>query len=345
MKQRIIWIDYIKAIAITIVIMLHIGVPNPFKTVTRSFIIPLFFILSGLFGSPQKYASYKEFWKQKTLRLLIPYFIFNVITYIYWLFIARHYGADANALIPIWKPLIGIFLGLEHWMVHCKPLWFLPCLMLTEWFFYLFYRITKGNLKLICIFVILATTAGFSLSFLHLPPLPYAIGGSLSMSIFYFIGYMIRAKEDYIAILQKYMYKTSTILWAIIWGISTTFCVWLSLHTNETKVFENSYGNLFFSIPAAIFGCISIITTCIILYKTLPPLQILQYIGTHTILILAFHLTLAGWIKGITTYVFQLPLTIYIQPWVQVLFTLTIVLSSIPICYLYDKIIKWFINS
>ena len=42
MKQRIIWIDYIKAIAITIVIMLHIGVPNPFKTVTRSFIIPLF---------------------------------------------------------------------------------------------------------------------------------------------------------------------------------------------------------------------------------------------------------------------------------------------------------------
>lgn len=83
MKQRIIWIDYIKAIAITIVIMLHIGVPNPFKTVTRSFIIPLFFILSGLFGSPQKYVSYKEFWKQKTLRLLIPYFIFNVITYIY----------------------------------------------------------------------------------------------------------------------------------------------------------------------------------------------------------------------------------------------------------------------
>jgi hypothetical protein len=40
--NRIIWIDYVKAFAIMIDIMLHIGIPDPFRTIVRSFIIPIF---------------------------------------------------------------------------------------------------------------------------------------------------------------------------------------------------------------------------------------------------------------------------------------------------------------
>lgn len=81
-----------------IVIMLHIGIPDPFRTIVRSFIIPIF-ILSGLFFTPNKYTSYNAFWELKTLRLLVPYLILNAITYIYWLLIARNLGADADNTI------------------------------------------------------------------------------------------------------------------------------------------------------------------------------------------------------------------------------------------------------
>mgnify|MGYP003465892739 CR=1 FL=1 len=55
--NRIIWIDYVKAMAITIVVLLHLGIPDPFRTIVRSFVIPLFFILSGIFSDPDKYPT------------------------------------------------------------------------------------------------------------------------------------------------------------------------------------------------------------------------------------------------------------------------------------------------
>lgn len=86
--------------------------------------------------------------------------------------------------IPFWKPLLGIILGLEHWMEHCKPLWFLPCLMLTEWIFYLLHRMSKKNEKILLGYVTLTTLLGFLLSQLNTPPLPWGIGGSCSMMLF-----------------------------------------------------------------------------------------------------------------------------------------------------------------
>ena len=125
---------------------------------------------------------------KKTYRLLKPYILYNIITYIYWFIIGRNVGADALTTIPFWKPIIGIALGLEDWMIHCKPLWFLPCLMLTEILFYAFSKI-RTNIFLFINIVIL-TCIGFFLSKQNLPPLPFAFGGALSMIIFYYLGYI-----------------------------------------------------------------------------------------------------------------------------------------------------------
>ncbi len=335
--NRIIWIDYIKAFAIMIVVMLHIGIPDPFRTIARSFIIPIFFILSGLFFNPNKYTTYQAFWRYKTLRLLVPYLIFNAITYIYWLLVARHLGADAETIVPFWEPIVGIILGLEHWMVHCKPLWFLPCLMLTEWIFYLFIRMSKGNEKPLLGYVILTTLLGFLLSKLNMPPLPWGIGGSCSMMLFYFIGYILRIKNRFNIFTETNQHVPIS-FWGLICFISIICCTYLSLQTNETRVFENSYGNLFYSIPAALCGSLFLITLSIIVYKLLPSNRVLKYIGQHTLPILAIHLIVAGWIKGFTYFILHLPLIIYSQPWIQLVFVVAIICLSLPICYLYDKL-------
>lgn len=336
---RILWIDYVKASAIAIVVLLHLGTPDPYRTVARSFVIPLFFLLSGMFSRPEKYPTWKCFLQHKTLRLLIPYVIFNAITYLYWLAVGRNMGADATVLIPWWKPMVGAMFGLEHWMEHCKPLWFLPCLIIAEVMFYTSYRLTYNRKGWLTILMIILFACGISLSLLRLPPLPYAIGGAMSMSIFYYLGYLL---DKYTCRLQKLrdMVSGNTLYWLLACIVSMCSCVCLSLQTSETRVFENTYGNIFFAFPAACMGCIGVAALCILLFKLFPPIRLLSYIGTHTMPILAFHLMIASVVKGITYFALQLPLSIYSEDWVKLFFTVAILLLSVPVCYFYDWIQK-----
>lgn len=99
LSKRIVWIDYAKAFAITIVVLLHVQIPNPYQHIFYSFVIPLFFFLAGLFSHPDHYKSFADFWKHKTLRLLVPYIFFSVLNYLYWLLVARHMGADAEIAV------------------------------------------------------------------------------------------------------------------------------------------------------------------------------------------------------------------------------------------------------
>ena len=336
---RILWIDYIKALAIAIVVLLHIGIPDPYRTIVRSFVIPLFFILSGIFSHPEKYPTWNSFWQHKTLRLLIPYVIFNTITYLYWLIICRNMGADASVFIPLWKPIVGAMLGLEHWMEHCKPLWFLPCLMVAEVMFYAFYRMTRNKSIWQAVLMITLFSCGIGLSRLQLPPLPYAIGGSMSMIIFYYLGYLLYIYTGGLQKLRK-MVDANTLYWLVSCIVAVCGCVWLSVQTSETRVFENIYGNILYAFPAACMGCIGVAGICILLFKLLPPMKLLSYIGTHTMPILAFHLMIASAVKGVTYFVLHLPLSIYSEGWVKIIFAIAILLLAVPVCYAYDWIQK-----
>lgn len=336
---RILWIDYVKALAIAIVVLLHLGIPNPYRTIVRSFVIPLFFILSGMFSRPEKYPTWKCFLQHKTLRLLIPYGIFNVITYLYWLLIGCRMGADASVVIAWWKPLVGAILGLEHWMEHCKPLWFLPCLMVAEVMFYASYRMTRNKQAWMIVLMVILFACGVGLSWLHLPPLPYAIGGAMTMIIFYSLGYLL---DRYTCGLQKLqdMVHGKTLYWLLGCIVTICGCAWLSIQTSETRVFENLYGNMLYAFPAACLGCIGVAAFCILLFKVLRPMRLLSYIGTHTMPILAFHLMIASVVKGVTYFVFRLPLSIYSMEWVKLLLAVAILLLSVPVCYCYDWIRK-----
>lgn len=337
--NRIIWIDYVKAMAITIVVLLHLGIPDPFRTIVRSFVIPLFFILSGIFSHPDKYPTWKCFLQNKTFRLFVPYVVFNTITYFYWLVIGRNMGADSVIFVPWWKPIIGTALGLEHWMVHCKPLWFLPCLMVAEVLFYSCYRALKTKSAWLLLIMLILFVGGIALSKLQLPPLPYAVGGAMSMILFYYCGYLLNICTNGLQKLQD-MVSHSTIFWFLSCVVAIFGCIWLSLQTTETRVFENVYGNLLYALPAACCGCIGVSTLCILLYKLLPTIKILSYFGTHTMIILAFHLMIASFVKGFTYFVLHLPLDIYSVSWVKLLFAIVILLLSIPVCYLYDWVQK-----
>lgn len=334
-KKRILWIDYVKAFAIITVIMLHIPIRDPYMHVVRSFVIPIFFFLSGLFSHPERYQTLGEFLKNKTFRLLFPYFIFSILNYLYWLLVARHFGVDAGEEMSLIRPIYGILLGFEPWLCYA-PLWFLPCLILTELLFYATFRVVKGKQTGLGVIVISLSAIGYSLSVFHVPALPYGLGGALSMSLFYYSGYLIQAHHNWEQGIHNYIEKAPALSTIGIILFCTSICIFLSLQTAETKVFINSYGNLLYALPATICGCISIMGIAILLYKHFPMLKILQYIGTHTMTILGLHLTVVSLIKGITVFILRLPLEIYEALWARLLLVVATVFLCIPFCYLYE---------
>ena len=349
-STRILWIDYVKAFAIITVVMLHIPILDPYRHIAHSFVIPIFFFLSGLFSHPDRYKTFSEFLRKKTLRLLIPYVIFNLLNYLYWLFVARHFGADAEVEVSLVKPIVGMLLGIEPWMYHYKPLWFLPCLMLTEIFFYALYRlIVKWERKrcqvYLAITMVSVSAIGYSLSILKVPALPYGIGGALSMSLFYYGGYLLYAHSDWRENVRDYVARISPIKLLSLIIVSVCACIGLSMSTEETQVFVNSYGNILYAFPAAICGGITLIGIAIGLSKWLSPLMLLQYVGTHTLTILGIHLTTASLIKGFTVFILRQPLCIYEYLWVRLLLVIVTVMLCLPFCYLSDYVARSITNS
>ena len=75
--MRVKWVDYAKAGSILLVVMGHAGFPESARSVIYVFHIPLFFFLSGLFFSFEKYPEYKTFLKNRFLQLVVPYLFFN----------------------------------------------------------------------------------------------------------------------------------------------------------------------------------------------------------------------------------------------------------------------------
>ena len=83
--QRINWIDWAKSIAIIMVVFGHIpeNTNNFLIRYICTFHMPLFFFISGYLSKRQTNLSknIKKYWHS----LIIPYFIYNIIFYPYWL--------------------------------------------------------------------------------------------------------------------------------------------------------------------------------------------------------------------------------------------------------------------
>ena len=193
-------IDVLRGLAILLVVFGHITRTMWLNSYIWSFHIPVFFLLSGYLYDPKKFATFGAFVKRKFKGLIIPYLIFGVLTYLYWLFAeSRFRGSDLNA----WVQLLGIFYGTryEHFLDFNGPLWFIPCLF-TMGIIYYFIDKTKINwLK----WIVVAAIFVFGVFSKDLCPwLPFGICASSIGIAFYAIGNSMRDCDNVV-------YKTKTI--------------------------------------------------------------------------------------------------------------------------------------
>ena len=129
-KEKLIWIDNLKAIGIFAVILGHIA--SPFGTFIYSWHMPLFFMIAGFFIKFD--LSLKEFIIKDFKRLMIPYFLFAIVGLLLETIkrIALHresldYIHEIKAVF-IWMDMSSLI------NTYAFVLWFLPALFFARVF-------------------------------------------------------------------------------------------------------------------------------------------------------------------------------------------------------------------
>lgn len=177
-KERYLYVDLVKALAIFLMVFCHTGITSPINVWVYAFHMPVFFILSGLFINPNKYGIY-EFVEKRIKQILVPYFLFALI-----------YCFGHESL----KDWTYILYASRDSLVIAKsfsPLWFLPCLFVSNVLFFILARYISRldvlgmvSLSISCLgFILPKNLAGMGM--------PFSVNVALVSVIFVYSGYIL----------------------------------------------------------------------------------------------------------------------------------------------------------
>ncbi|MBN2765107.1 MAG: acyltransferase family protein [Paludibacteraceae bacterium] len=328
-KQRVLWIDYAKGVAIFCVVLLHLGINDPYKAVIRVFLLPLFFFLSGIFSDPHRYSNFVDFLKQKALKIIIPYFVFNAFTFVFWLLIGRHYGIDNTISPDPVIPLKGILLGMYKYMHHYIPLWFLACLLTVEILHFVFFRHLKSaKNQLIVAFIF--SIAGFLNYKFNPHSLIWGLDIAMVVMLFYVAGNTMKS-----LLLKSQENNFSLVFFSVISFILVYFMYTLN---DEVKVFSNSYGNYLLFYIGAFSGILFSVTLFKLIENNLKPIRFLIFTGKNTLIILSLHLISISVLKGFMVFILRTDYTQYMNSNSFILlFAILSILTLVPVILIINN--------
>ena len=135
MKERINWIDWAKAIAVTAVVFCHLPQSQEwfYYRYLQSVIIVIFFFLSGYLKKDR--GSDKANWQKYWHGLVVPYFLYNAIVYPYWFVKFYMTHGEWPTLFEAMRPIVGALL-FQHENSFAEPLngplWYLPAILIMH---------------------------------------------------------------------------------------------------------------------------------------------------------------------------------------------------------------------
>lgn len=283
-SKRIYWIDAAKIIAMVLIVLSHTiaysdKLQGLYKYVS-SFHVALFFTISGLTFSINKYCNFKKFFKTKFKRIMIPYLVFAVLFLIPFLILGATIASNLNRNdidINLKHSIIGIFYGNgnDNYLRQNSSLWFLPCLFVTEM---IFYFVEKNKNKNKYYITILFSIVIGMLDYYFLPfRMPWGFDIAICMLAFFALGKIISNRKSMV-IKNNVLTVCISLTLIIIGGIIQCF------NTNVMYM-HNEYGNYFIFIISAFFSVIGYT----FLISKIHYNKVLDYAGKRTMAILIFH--------------------------------------------------------
>jgi len=260
-KQKIDWIDNLKAIGILAVILGHIA--SPLGQFIFSWHMPMFFMIAGFFIKFD--LILKDFIIKDFKRLMIPYFIFALIALV--METIKRVALHRDTLDYIYE-LKGIFLWMDMTSLintYAFVLWFLPALFFARLMLFSVYKYLDNALFQILIVILL-----FSGSFFV--NLPFGLDNGMNALLFLYIGNLFfRFYQD-----KKILYILPFLL------IGLFLILNIPILDMATKNYSNVFVNILFAI--------SIIYTFIAIFKKLnSDNMLLKMWGGNTMLLFIIH--------------------------------------------------------
>lgn len=287
-SSRVAWIDVAKALSILTVVLYHTDIQPDIKELSYKVCLPAFFFLSGMFAKTD--LTPLAFFKRRTLRLLVPYLVYGIVSWVAWLLIGRHYGSDAGDSLSLWEPLAGIAWGTSERLIQNAPLWFLACLMVTEWLWYGICRISE-NRRLRAAGAVIVGLIGVALAHAGIT-LPWSATAAMLMLPLYAAASLIGNGESETESRPK--------IWPMVASLvaSATTVIIVHRHLGHISISHGIIGNpvLFYAEEVVVVAmwCSMAQLIC----RATDRLRLVTFLGQNTLTVLSTHMLTFGAIKA-----------------------------------------------
>ncbi|GAB3925227.1 acyltransferase family protein [Mucilaginibacter myungsuensis] len=301
-NKRYGFLDIAKAIGIFLVVWGHANPPYGVVKLIYAFHMPLFFFVSGYLFSFSKHPTAREFISVRARQLLLPYIFLNIISYLFWLLISRNFGIDNAADVPVYKPLIGMIYGngMDDYLHHCVPLWFLTCLFVVEVLFYLLFKNLKQKVLLLIVFALLA----YADHYFGIVRLPWGTNIALTAIVFYSAGHIAKDLLNKVLASNKLML---IVFAAILFGVMGV----IALRNGVPDMNARVYNNYTLFIIGAFCGTFALLSLSKFIELSIRNISYIQFISVNTLAILGFHKMLGEVVKGVLVFAFKVPATVF----------------------------------
>jgi acyltransferase len=351
--MRLRWIDTLKGFGIILVVFAHHSLPLALNTYIYSFHMPLFFFISGFLFNFGKYAeSFDNFVKGRFRSLVVSYFSFALLTYLFYFLMDKVFQPEVtnidffevNALTGIYS----ILCAPGDLVSYNPPLWFLPCLFVTELLFYVFAKKYYGKSKKLAFWLTAVGVVGY-LYYLNIPVrLPWNAEVALTAVVFYGAGNLFKkyaesevgsgsgvvSKGDLIS--RKKLSPAEKIFLGVFLLLSLLYLRYLMKFPTAGKMNMNGleYGNFFLYYLLAFLG----IFTFVYLFKKIGTSRILEYYGRNSLIVLGFHFPVMDILTTLIFFTFRIDLDVdYHNAFIALSLTVLNLLCLVPVIHIINN--------
>ena len=164
--KRQAWLDYIKFIAMTLVVVYH--TPPRYDSAHEAALFnmgaPVFFFAAGYLFNIAKQKNFLSFLGHRARQILVPYTTFFIIFYALWLAVGRRMAGPEEQAIDVFTPMWQFVQGTPD--VVLGPFWFLAALFTMQVIYYPIKRYLSGCWPLVVALLL-------SVGLLVMPDLPW----------------------------------------------------------------------------------------------------------------------------------------------------------------------------
>lgn len=256
--NRISYIDLARGLTMLAVIWGHIMLEGITNVFVYSFHMPVFFFLSGMVFSKDRYDGVGSLIRRRWKTLILPYIIASVISWAWWALCCVIFSEPPASYFG---PLMQTFIaqGSGGYLIHNVPLWFVTSLF---WMEVLYWFLSKCPRKLCLGLSLLCGLVGvLVMEYTELPSvLPWSLEVTLAAMPFYAFGNFCGRIPK---LPERIQQKPQAAVFVV--AVSVILVVLIASKNGHVTMAQAKLGNPVLFYTGAALGIVFVITLCCLL--------------------------------------------------------------------------------